>query len=124
MAVGAAIAPWSRLRRLVARKLRLRWSPEQIAGWLCHTFPAEASLQLSLETIYRSLYVQARGVLRREVLRSLRTHRTMRRSRRASRQEQGRGQIVEAVPISWSARRALRSWSRWTARTPRPWSGC
>lgn len=89
-----------RLRRVVAGKLRLRWSPEQIAGWLRHTFPAEADLQLSHETIYRSLYVQARGVLRRELLRSLRTRRTMRRSRRARRRAQGRGQIGGAVPIS------------------------
>lgn len=94
------LAGSSRLRRLVAGKLRLRWSPEQIAGWLHLTFPAEADLQLSHETIYRSLYVQARGVLRRELLHSLRTRRTMRRSRRASRRAQGRGQIVEAVPIS------------------------
>lgn len=94
------LAECPRLRRLVAEKLRLHWSPEQITGWLGHTFPAEASLQLSHETIYRSLYVQARGVLRRELLRSLRTRRTMRRSRVASRQEQGRGQIVAAVPIS------------------------
>lgn len=94
------LAGHSRLRRWVAGKLRLRWSPEQIAGWLRHTFPGEADLQLSHETIYRSLYVQARGVLRRELLRSLRTRRTMRRSRRASRRAQGRGQIPEAVPIS------------------------
>jgi IS30 family transposase len=67
---------------------------------LRHTFPAEAHLQLSHETIYRSLYVQARGVLRRELLRNLRTRRVMRRSRLASRAGQGRGQIVEAVPIS------------------------
>jgi len=94
------LAGCPRLRRLVARKLRLRWSPEQIAGWLRYTFPAEAHLQLSHETIYRSLYVQARGVLKRELLRSLRTRRVMRRSRLASRAGQGRGQIVEAVPIS------------------------
>lgn len=59
------LATNSRLRRSVAEKLRLNWSPEQIAGWLKRTYPEDESCQVSHETIYRSLFVQARGVLKR-----------------------------------------------------------
>jgi IS30 family transposase len=57
------------LQRAVAQKLKLDWSPEQIAGWLRRTFPRDSTMQVSHETIYRSLFVQARGVLKRELLR-------------------------------------------------------
>src|ERR1700719_2844547 len=73
--------PW--LRRTVARKLEADWSPEQIAGWLKRACPEDEHYQVSHETIYRSLYVQARGVLKKELIRHLRSKRTMRRPRRA-----------------------------------------
>jgi len=71
----------SRLRQAVARKLRLDWSPEQIAGWLKRMHHEDEYNQVSHETIYRSLFVQARGVLKKELLRHLRSKRSMRRSR-------------------------------------------
>ena len=88
-----------RLRELVAGKLAEEWSPEQISGWLARTYPGEQDLQVSTETIYRSLFVQARGVLRKELTAHLRTRRTMRRARQATRSGQGRGGIVDAVSI-------------------------
>jgi IS30 family transposase len=88
-----------RLRELVAAKLALEWSPEQISGWLARTFPGEHALQVSTETIYRSLFIQARGVLRKELTAHLRTRRTMRRSKHATRKGQGRGGITDAVSI-------------------------
>ncbi len=87
------------LRELVAAKLLLDWSPQQISGWLARTYPGEHALQVSSETIYRSLFVQARGVLRKELLAHLRTRRSIRRSRRATTKGQGRGGIVDAVSI-------------------------
>ena len=85
------------LRRTVARKLESDWSPEQIAGWLKRAYPEDEHYQVSHETIYRSLYVQARGVLKKELIRHLRSKRTMRRPRRAG---DKRGQIVDLVSIS------------------------
>ena len=93
------LAAQPRLCELVASKLAEEWSPEQISGWLARTYPGEQALQVSTETIYRSLFVQARGVLRKELTAHLRTRRTMRRSRNASRTGQGRGGIVDAVSI-------------------------
>jgi len=93
------LAAVPRLRELVAGKLADDWSPEQISGWLARTYPGEHALQVSTETIYRSLFVQARGVLRKELTAHLRTRRTMRRSRQATRSGQGRGGIVDAVSI-------------------------
>ena len=93
------LAAVPRLRELVAGKLAEEWSPEQISGWLARTYPGEQALQVSTETIYRSLFVQARGVLRKELTAHLRTRRTMRRSRQATRSGQGRGGIVDAVSI-------------------------
>jgi IS30 family transposase len=93
------LAAVPRLRELVAAKLAQEWSPEQISGWLARTYPGEQDLQVSTETIYRSLFVQARGVLRKELTAHLRTRRTMRRSRQATRSGQGRGGIVDAVSI-------------------------
>ena len=88
------------LQRLVAAKLRTKWSPEQIAGWLVSTYPGDATMQVSHETIYRSLYVQARGALKRELTAHLRTRRPLRRSKRATKAGQTRGQIVDAVSIA------------------------
>jgi len=87
------------LRRIVARKLKSHWSPEQIAGWLKRTFPGNESHQVSHETIYLSLFIQARGVLKKELLQYLRTKRTMRRPKHASLKGQGLGQITNAVSI-------------------------
>jgi IS30 family transposase len=87
------------LRELVAAKLAQEWSPEQISGWLARIHPGEQALRVSTETIYRSLFVQARGVLRTELLAHLRTRRTIRRSQHASTKGQGRGGIVDAVSI-------------------------
>jgi IS30 family transposase len=69
------------LARIVTAKLQMQWSPEQIAGWLKHTYPSDPTLYVSHETIYRSLYIQARGALKRELLQHLRRTRGMRRSR-------------------------------------------
>jgi IS30 family transposase len=88
------------LRRTVSKLLQRQWSPEQIAGWLKRTHPAEPEKQVSHETIYRSLFIQARGVLKKELLEHLRAKRTVRRSRHASMKRTGLGQIKNAVSIS------------------------
>jgi IS30 family transposase len=87
------------LRTIVAAKLRDDWSPEQIAGWLAGKYPRAPSMRISHETIYRSLYLQTRGVLHRELLQRLRTGRLMRRGKKASTGGQRRGQIIDAVSI-------------------------
>jgi len=88
-----------RLRRIVASKLSLDWSPEQISGWLKAQYPHDESLRVSHETIYRSLFIQARGVLKKELIRHLRSQRVTRRSRNLHRQAQSRGQLIGAVSI-------------------------
>lgn len=88
------------LSQTVSQKLRRKWSPEQIAGWLKRAFPEEPHNQVSHETIYRSLYIQARGVLKKELLEHLRAKRTIRRSKHASLKRNGLGQIKDAVSIS------------------------
>jgi len=88
------------LRQIVARKLRSNWSPEQIAGWLKREYPGNESNQVSHETIYRSLFIQARGVLKKELQQYLRTQRAIRRSRHASLKQDGLGQIKNMVSIS------------------------
>jgi IS30 family transposase len=87
------------LRAVVEAKLALRWSPEQIAGWLPLAYPLDPVMGVSHETIYLSLFVQARGALRRELQRCLRTGRAM-RYRRGKRLPQGRGQLRDTLPIS------------------------
>jgi IS30 family transposase len=87
------------LSRTVSRKLQLNWSPEQIAGWLKRKYRGEEHNQVSHETIYRSLFVQARGVLKKELMQYLRSKRTIRRSRHASLKRDGLGQIKDAVSI-------------------------
>ena len=72
------------LSRLVASKLRLHWSPEQIAGWLKRTYPEHENRQVSHETIYKSLFIQTRGALKKELQQHLRSQRAIRRSRDAS----------------------------------------
>ena len=72
-----------RLRQAVASKLRLNWAPEQIAGWLKRAHPHDECYSVSHETIYRSLFVQARGVLKKELLGHLRSKRTIRLSKQA-----------------------------------------
>src|SRR6266851_2148234 len=69
-----------KLLELVASKLILDWSPEQISGWLKSQYPDDESLRVSHETIYRSLFIQARGVLKKELLGHLRSKRRIRRS--------------------------------------------
>ena len=88
-----------RLRRIIASKLRRRWSPEQIAGWLKQVHAGNEKLQVSHETIYRSLFIQARGVLKKELLQYLRTKRIMRTPQKTSMKGQGKGQITDAVSI-------------------------
>src|ERR671912_1531007 len=88
-----------RLRELVAAKLEADWSPQQISGWLKREYPSDEAMRVSHETIYRTLFVQARGALKRELLAHLRSRRMMRRSRGASTRGQPRGQIKEAVSI-------------------------
>lgn len=88
------------LARIVAAKLRLFWSPEQISGWLKHTYPCDESQHVSHETIYRSLFIQARGALKKELLAHLRRTRGMRRSRNYTQKTGIHGQIVDAVSIS------------------------
>jgi IS30 family transposase len=85
------------LRRVVAAKLERNWSPEQIAGWLKRT---GTGVLVSHETIYRSLFVQARGVLKKELMQHLRTRRPIRRSRHATQKGDQRGRIANAVSIS------------------------
>ncbi len=87
------------LQRVISSKLTIHWSPEQIAGWLKRKYPNEEHNQVSHETIYRSLFVQARGVLKKELMQYLRSKRTIRRSRHASLKRDGLGQIKDAISI-------------------------
>jgi IS30 family transposase len=88
-----------RLARLVAQKLELDWSPQQISGWLERQFGGDKSMRVSHETIYRSLFIQTRGVLKKELMAHLRRGRMLRRSRHYVRKGQGQGQIPETVSI-------------------------
>ena len=87
------------LARIVARKLRQLWSPEQIAGWLKRTNSDDESYQVSHETIYRSLFIQARGALKKELLQHLRRTRAMRRSRHKSLKGEGLGKVTDTTSI-------------------------
>jgi IS30 family transposase len=87
------------LRGEVRRLLLLNWSPEQIAGWLRRHHPQDKAFWVSHETIYRSLFVQARGVLKKALIEHLRTHRSIRRSKHATAKGDGRGEIVDMVSI-------------------------
>jgi IS30 family transposase len=83
----------------VTEKLEVDWSPQQIAGWLQRTYPKNPDMQVSHETIYLSLFVQSRGVLKKALIRHLRRRKTMRRSQHATTAGQPRGQIIDAVSI-------------------------
>jgi IS30 family transposase len=87
------------LARLVVVKLHRTWSPQQIAGWLMRTY-SDKDLHVSHETIYKTLYVQARGALKKELQKHLRSQRVMRRSKHATLKGKGLGKIVDAVNIS------------------------
>jgi IS30 family transposase len=89
-----------RLSNIVASKLQLQWSPEQIAGWLKQTYAGDEEYQVSHETIYRTLYIQARGALKKELLAHLRRTRAMRRSRHHTQKTDNHGRIVDAISIS------------------------
>ena len=87
------------LAHIVARKLQLQWAPEQIAGWLKRSYPDDENDQVSHETIYKSLFIQARGALKKELLQHLRKTRAMRRSRHKTLKGEGLGQITNTVSI-------------------------
>jgi len=87
------------LKRIVAKKLTDNWSPKQIAGWLKRTYPFEVNKHVSHETIYRSLFIQARGVLKKQLQTHLRSQRAIRRSRQHSMKDEGLGKICNAVSI-------------------------
>ena len=113
-ATGAEKAAWQRalrpkvcklagrlkLVRLIVQKLQRQWSPEQITGWLKRQHPNDKNYHVSHETIYKSLFIQTRGVLKKELLACLRSGRIMRRSRYSSLKRKGLGTIVDAIPIS------------------------
>jgi IS30 family transposase len=88
------------LARIVAQKLKMLWSPEQIAGWLKCTYPQDENYQVSHETIYRTLFVQARGALKKELLQHLRRTRVMRRSRHYTQKRDAHGRISNTISIS------------------------
>lgn len=87
------------LQRAISNKLVIHWSPEQIAGWLKRKHPNKEQYNVSHETIYKSLFIQARGVLKKELQQYLRSKRTIRRSKHASLKRDGLGQIKDAVSI-------------------------
>jgi IS30 family transposase len=88
-----------KLRNIVASKLILDWSPEQISGWLKTPYRDDESLRVSHETIYRSLFIQARGVLKKQLMEHLRSKRRMRRSQHSRIFKDSRGQIVDAISL-------------------------
>jgi IS30 family transposase len=93
------LARHRKLRMIVASKLILDWSPEQISGWLKRRYPSNENMRVSHETIYRSLFIQARGVLKKELIQHLRSKRTIRRSRHARAAGHSQGQIVDAISM-------------------------
>ena len=93
------LAIHGKLQEIVAGKLILDWSPEQISGWLKTRYPEDESMRVSHETIYRSLFIQARGVLKKELIAHLRSKRRIRRSRHSRASGHRSGQIVDAISI-------------------------
>jgi len=87
------------LRDAVSIKLKLEWSPQQIAGWLKHEYPGNESRQVSHETIYKTLFIQARGALKKELQQHLRSKRAIRRSLHSDKEQDKRGQITDMVSI-------------------------
>ncbi len=88
-----------KLQKMVASKLIQDWSPEQVSGWLKIRYPDDESMRVSHETIYRSLFIQARGVLKKELIGHLRSKRRIRRSQHSRVAGQSRGQIVDAISL-------------------------
>jgi IS30 family transposase len=93
------LATHSQLQEIVASKLVQDWSPQQISGWLKRQYPKDESLRVSHETIYRSLFIQARGALKQELIQHLRSKRRIRRSRHSSVHGHSQGRIVDAISI-------------------------
>jgi len=93
------LAIHEKLQKIVASKLILDWSPEQISGWLKTQYPNDESMRVSHETIYRSLFIQARGVLKKDLVGHLRSKRRIRRSQHSRVSGQSRGQIIDAISI-------------------------
>src|SRR5579872_5697047 len=93
------LATRSQLQEMVARKLMQDWSPQQISGWLKTEYPNDQSLHVSHETIYRSLFIQARGALKKDLIQHLRSQRRIRRSQHASVHGHSQGRIVDAISI-------------------------
>jgi len=93
------LATHAALGQMVASKLMQDWSPQQISGWLKMEFPDDESLHVSHETIYRSLFIQARGALKQELVQHLRSKRRIRRSKHATAHGHSQGRIVDAISI-------------------------
>ena len=93
------LATHDKLQGIVASKLVQDWSPQQISGWLKMEYPNDESLRVSHETIYRSLFIQARGALKKELIQHLRSKRRIRRSRHSSVHGHSQGKIVDAISI-------------------------
>ena len=87
------------LARIVAQKLQLEWAPRQIAGWLKRNYPDDENFQVSHETIYKSLFIQARGALKKELIQHLRKTRAMRRSQHHTQKTSDHGRFTNAVSI-------------------------
>jgi len=94
------LAQWPRLCGVVTAKLGEQWSPEQIAAWLRCTYPKDPQMQVSHETIYRTLYIQARGALKQELTAHLRRRRSVRHSRGAAQRGARAGHLVDTISIS------------------------
>jgi IS30 family transposase len=94
-----ALASNDQLRAVVAEKLQSRWSPQQISGWLAARYGDHRTMPVSHETIYKSLFIQARGVLKGELMVHLRSKRIMRRAKTATTGGQPRGRIIDAISI-------------------------
>ena len=97
---SCVLAVNERLQKVVAQKLQDDWSPQQVSGWLRFEYQNDTIMQVSHETIYRSLFIQARGVLNKELIGHLRSKRMMRRGKSSTTAGQPRGQIVDAISIS------------------------
>lgn len=93
------LGKYPRLAKLVTKKLKANWSPDQVAGWLKDTYPNDENKQVSHETIYKTLFIQARGALKKELQLYLRTQRAIRRSKQHSIKNEGLGKITNAVSI-------------------------
>jgi transposase, IS30 family len=96
---SAKLAVCPRLRAVVEGKLELRWSPQQIAAWLALAYPDDPEMRVSHETIYLSLFMQARGALRKELFRCLRSGRARRRPHGLT-VNNGQGKIRSMVSIA------------------------